>query len=587
MFKRKRKGVLLALLCSAMVLFAETEYTSGVFILNEDWYGHNNSTINHLSNSGEFSYRVLQAANGDSHLSLGCTSQYGTIYGDRFYIVSKQAQDPGDNNVWKGGRVVVADAKTLKVLYSLDTIFTISGKSAADGRGFVGVDETKGYVGTSNGIFVLDFAKQRITGRIAGTENPLISGGETNTDGTGPLYQNQIGMMIRTHDYVFAIQQDKGVLVIDPVKDTIVTTLCGCFSTMVQSKDGRIWAARNTNAEWQTYPYGAMGGESWQGSELLCINPATLEQTAYDLTALSGNENMMVEQTWYAWTAGSLCASLKENALYYSYSDNIWDWYNGRVYIYKFNLDEMSVSLLYTTTDDLKDYYIYNSGMVRVSPHTGMVYTGCFKSTVSTNDWLFARISPAGELTGTFTPIKNFWYPALFIFPDMYDPLVSDFEAQMLAVGQTVDIPLGGMATDKDHLSAAITKRVLSVSGEKVLSATIARDTLRLRALAGSAAPVEVVVRFNSNGKTVDKTLRATISSVTTTSQTNSSSVVVRGQGDAVVVSGVVELTDVVIYNMLGHVAWSGTISNDVRVVLPRGGYVVRVDSETYRVVVE
>jgi len=37
------------------------EYTDGVFILNEDWFGHNNSTINFLNpETGEFDYLILQ-----------------------------------------------------------------------------------------------------------------------------------------------------------------------------------------------------------------------------------------------------------------------------------------------------------------------------------------------------------------------------------------------------------------------------------------------------------------------------------------------------------------------------------------------
>ena len=56
-------------------------------------------------------------------------------------------------------------------------------------------------------------------------------------------------MMLRTADYVFAIQQDKGVLVIDPQTDKIIHTVEGCFSTMAQSKDGDIWVGRNTNMD--------------------------------------------------------------------------------------------------------------------------------------------------------------------------------------------------------------------------------------------------------------------------------------------------------------------------------------------------
>ncbi len=572
-----KKTLLFALLCCAAWAHAEAPYTSGVFILNEDWYGHNNSTLNHLSDQGAFSYRIVQAEN-DASASLGCTSQFAAIYGDKFYFVSKQSQDPGETSTRKGARLVVTDATTLKIVYSIDTLFAINGKHAADGRGFVGVDETKGYIGSSNGIFVLDFATGKITKRIRGTENPLITGGEQAAAGTGPLYQNQIGMMLRTHDYVFAIQQDTGIHVIDPVADTIITTIRGCFSTMVQSKDGRIWAARNTNAAAQSYPYGTAGGESWQGNELLAINPATLATTAYDLRTLSGNEDMIVEQTWYAWTAGSLCASLRENALFFSYTDNIWDWYNGRIHIMKFDIDNLLVTEIYNTSS-LGEYYIYNSGVVRVHPRTGNLFVGCFKTLVSTNDWLFLQIMPTGRLVRTYTPIKNYWYPALFVFPDSYAPVVSDFAAQTLSAGQTVGIPLGGMATDQDNLSAAITKRVLSVSDPSSLAAKVARDTLWLTGITESVSPVQVAVRFNSNGKTVDKTLSATVENRTTATP-NTSSVAVRAQGGEVCVSGILSPTTVAVYDMFGHTVYTTHTATDVRVSLPQGVYVVRVGNE-------
>ncbi len=572
-----KKTLLFALLCCAAWAYAEAPYTSGVFILNEDWYGHNNSTLNHLSDQGAFSYRIVQAEN-DASASLGCTSQFAAIYGDKFYFVSKQSQDPGETSTRKGARLVVTDATTLKIVYSIDTLFAINGKHAADGRGFVGVDETKGYIGSSNGIFVLDFATGKITKRIRGTENPLITGGEQAAAGTGPLYQNQIGMMLRTHDYVFAIQQDTGIHVIDPVADTIITTIRGCFSTMVQSKDGRIWAARNTNAAAQSYPYGTAGGESWQGNELLAINPATLATTAYDLRTLSNNENMIVEQTWYAWTAGSLCASLRENALFFSYTDNIWDWYSGRIHIMKFDIDNLLVTEIYNTSS-LGEYYIYNSGVVRVHPRTGNLFVGCFKTLVSTNDWLFLQIMPTGRLVRTYTPIKNYWYPALFVFPDSYAPVVSDFAAQTLSAGQTVGIPLGGMATDQDNLSAAITKRVLSVSDPSSLAAKVARDTLWLTGIAESVSPVQVAVRFNSNGKTVDKTLSATVEK-SATATANTSSVAVRAQGGEVCVSGVLSPTTVAVYDMFGHTVYTTRTAIDVRISLPQGVYVVRVGNE-------
>ena len=57
------------------------DYTKGVFIVNEDWYGHNNSTLNHLdpdNPDGDYwTYRVIQHEN--EGMELGATNQFGAI----------------------------------------------------------------------------------------------------------------------------------------------------------------------------------------------------------------------------------------------------------------------------------------------------------------------------------------------------------------------------------------------------------------------------------------------------------------------------------------------------------------------------
>lgn len=146
---------------------ALVDYTNGVFIVNEDWFGHQNSTLNFISNDGEWTYRVIQKENPGKE--LGATAQYGTIYGDKFYIISKQEKDGGA--AIQGGRLTIADAKTLKMEKQLTTFATNSeGKSIADGRSFLGVDETKAYIGTSNGIYILDLTTNEIKGQISGAE---------------------------------------------------------------------------------------------------------------------------------------------------------------------------------------------------------------------------------------------------------------------------------------------------------------------------------------------------------------------------------------------------------------------------------
>ena len=67
----------------------DIDYTHGILMVNEDWYGHQNSTVNHLSPDdpdGEYwHYRVIQAENPG--VELGCTNQYGAIWNGRIYLI--------------------------------------------------------------------------------------------------------------------------------------------------------------------------------------------------------------------------------------------------------------------------------------------------------------------------------------------------------------------------------------------------------------------------------------------------------------------------------------------------------------------
>ena len=188
---------------SSILRSTDMDYSQGTFIVNEDWYGHQNSTVNFLTNQGEWIYRAFQKENPGRE--LGCTTQFGTIYGNRFYFVSKQERDPGAKIT--GSRFAVCDASTMEVIKEFPYIATTTktdknGKetliSIADGRSYLPVDEHKGYIGTSNGIYVFDNDNLTIGGQIKGTGNP-------NDEGYGQLYYAQIGTMVRANDYMLVV----------------------------------------------------------------------------------------------------------------------------------------------------------------------------------------------------------------------------------------------------------------------------------------------------------------------------------------------------------------------------------------------
>lgn len=147
----------------------DIDYTDGTLWLNEDWYGQDNGTVNFIDSTGLVYPRSYRHVNKDH--KFGVTSQYGTLYGGRMYVVSKQA---GDN----GGILTVTDARTLR------RIASTSDFGGADGRAFCGATPEKGYVSTNNGIFAVALDSLRVLGRIGGTS--------TGSD----LYSGQVGDMI-------------------------------------------------------------------------------------------------------------------------------------------------------------------------------------------------------------------------------------------------------------------------------------------------------------------------------------------------------------------------------------------------------
>ena len=224
------RGMLLSLFVSVAALAPaiaanEADYTKGIIWVNEDWYGHQNSTVNYLlpddPDGNYWQYRVIQAENPGKE--LGCTNQYGALWHGRLYLIAKQDKDPGASVT--GGRITVADARTLKILHQ-QSLIDPSG-AQCDGRGFLGVDEHKGYISTSNGVWIFNLDSFTVEGQVEGSANPNAGGDNDrpNTDPTGSLYHGQSGMMVMAAGRVFVAHQQYGLLVVDPEKDKVIKVI--------------------------------------------------------------------------------------------------------------------------------------------------------------------------------------------------------------------------------------------------------------------------------------------------------------------------------------------------------------------------
>jgi hypothetical protein len=369
---------------------SDYDYAKGVFFVNEDWYGHNNSTVNQLdvnATDGEYwHYRVFQSENPG--LELGCTACYGSIFNDRMYIVSKQSKDPGAD--LQGARLTVCDPHTMTSLYQI-TDFDEGG--AADGRAFVGVTAEKGYISTSAGIYVLDLVNGVVTSKIDDTDFPSVNSGQT-------------GMMILVNGSVFVAHQTLGVVVIDAATDRVTNVLSfdgissgASVGSLTLTPDNMIWASVTADT---------MGSGSMSPT-LAKIDPETLAVTAVSVP--TGIYPPM--STWGSWRPDTFCASAKTNTLYWTGAASAWALPD---HVYKYDIDSNEFSTAIDFSADGEGWKVYGA-CLRVEPTSDELYVSLFKGYQSTV-YTTRRYTSAGAQIVDYPMIANYWFPTMPVFPE-------------------------------------------------------------------------------------------------------------------------------------------------------------------------
>ncbi len=416
-----------------------TYWSQGALVVNEDWFGHKNSTITFLGNDGQWNYNAVD--------NIGCTACYGTYYGNKFYVIAKQAKDPGSSTT--GGRITICDANTLKVLKQIEDID--ASVANCDGRAFVGVDEHKGYVSTSQGIYVLDLDKMEITGKMS--DVPSV----------------ECGNMIRLNEYVYAVAYDKGIVVIDPETDQVVCTIDGSYGSITLSKDGTLWVS---------YVDGGLGK----------LNLADDSVEKVTLPEGIGNPSTST----FAWNPDGLCASAQKNVIYWTVTKN-WSTYQ----VVKYDIDKKEFSSYIDLTSENK--WSISGCSFRIDPVSDEAYVGL--AVGYKNNYLMRRYDSEGKIVGEY-PMedsdKNYWFPGIFVFPDTEDPVVGKIDAVTLEAGKTMTVDLSNLATDADNMDAAIVKTVSKVSNESVVSVKMQNGNLVVEGLSAGAS--SVTIKVNSNG---------------------------------------------------------------------------------------
>lgn len=327
-------------------------FLGGFFIVNEGWFGHDNGSVNYFNH---ISYHLEKNiySNVNAPLEMGNTTCYGSIWNNSIYLVSKQ-----------GRRLVVCDVMTFKEQGFLAEL------GDGDGRAFAGISNSLGVVTTGKGAYLLNLSPLSIGALLDGSEGA------------------QCGGVYATDKYVFVIHQDKGILIYDTKSFALVKQHANGEVGFARTIDGNLWAA--------------------QANSLIKIDPVTLE-----INEVAMPNGISINNSWGAWNAGPLCASAKENALYFTKS-GMW---SGGHEIYRYKVGDLSSLSSVFATSSATDDAFYGSG-IGVDPVSGDIIATMVKDGFGENyqDNRLVIFNGATGAEKSRTLFQGYWFPAMVVF---------------------------------------------------------------------------------------------------------------------------------------------------------------------------
>lgn len=429
----------------------------GFYIVNEDWFGHSNGSVNYFEKSGSSytpHYRVFRAANLGQE--LGATTCYGAIWGDHFYLISKQ-----------GNRLVIADAQNLK---SKKIITDLGG----DGRSFVGIDEKKAYIGYNGGIKTFNIENLTLGEAIAG-----VSG--------------EIGNMCYAYGKVFAVS-DENLYIIDAKTDEVKKTVAGSYSSVVTAKDGSVWVAA--------------------ADKFIVYNPNDLKNTK----EIAYPGNAAVSSSWGSWNPGGLCASTQTNTLYWTTGTSSWS--KNAVCKYDIDASNANSSFYTLPNDEAGQKRVLYGAGLRVDPLSdNLVLQSCrdgWGDSFAYN-WLFL-LSNTGSLNTSFVVADDkeptagngyYWFPSMPVFEDANKPQIL-LNQVMMGTKKKVEIDLSTKVVDYDNIFATMATQVELLNKQDQAKVSIAGNKLVIESLT-QEGNFKLKLTVVSNGVKVEKEIELVI----------------------------------------------------------------------------
>lgn len=482
----------------------ENGYVDGTLVLNEEWFGHTNGGMNYITPEGEMMYQVYERENPG--MSFGCTSQYAAIWADKLIAISKQAVDAGDP-LPGGGRVVVADAKTLKRIGSIDDLIFGDETRSADGRAVVGATPSKVYVGTSNGIYVVDIDEVKVIGKITNFDDAGGAGAD--------LYSGQIGDMVHAGKYVFGIKQSTGAFAIDITTDQVVkqypmTTVQG----ITQTADGNVWIASVVDG----------------CAHFTCINPMTLEENS-DMSVTLPSDVSYPTCSWGAWRNTPFVGSHRRNALWFSAGGGIAGGSSkDKYYCWEVGSDPSDVKLVFdmgvaNLTGSNARVMQKTYGTLRFDDRSGELIVMTTEDSASGHyryNWTHFINPETGEILRSIALRPYYWFQSFAIFPDKYDAAINVDDITMDVSDGDLTLDLSEYVADADNIDANIklslldTPAAMAEEDPAAKHASVSLDGSKLTISPISAGTHYFTLAAESNGRTVSKTVAVNIGDTVT-----------------------------------------------------------------------
>lgn len=409
-----------------------TTYDEGVYIVNEDWYGHNSGSINFYNTATDELFHNIHQTPASSTV-LGVTTQYGTLHAGRLYLMSKQ--DKG-GSVSEGSRLAIVNASTMQPITTFATL-----PNGGDGRAFAALTDSLAYVTTSKGLLAFNLQTNSFIGSVTS-------------------HTNEMGSILRVGDYALVQDLRNGIHCINFATGEIAQTLTGLNFT--RSKDGRVWVLE-TQQKLQAYdPVTFAKGES------------------IDLP-------VPVTNAAGAWNAGTLFAGNKANTIYFATATG----WNPPTAIYRINLDDATpTATLFADLSQLAPATgkLYGGG-IRLRPADDHLFVTTFQ-TWGMKDYELLQIDNEGQVVRTVAFDKHYWFPALPIFTDSQSPVIAAIADQTIKVGANSSHTL--TATDADSYDVATTFTA-NVAQSNIATANLVGNTLTLTGQSAGTTQITLV----------------------------------------------------------------------------------------------